>query len=87
VYLREPYKTFLYFFHIFFFFLYTHRALLNVTEKNIITKNATATSANPRRHVRNHWRGLMISAVRRYNGSYGWVMVCCGWLKTNLFEL
>jgi len=39
---------------IFSSFLYTHRALLNVTEKNIITKNATATSANPRRHVRNH---------------------------------
>jgi len=44
VYSPEPYKTFFNYSHIFRFFCILSVPLLNVTEKNVITKNVTATS-------------------------------------------
>jgi len=61
-------------------FRYTHRA---PTKRYRIKRNYKEYNC----HVRNRWRGLMNSAVRRYNGSYGWVTICCGWLTTKIYEL
>jgi len=68
VYWPEPYKTFFLLLSYFCLFLYTQHA---PTKRYMKKRNYKECHC----HVRNCWRGLISSAVKRYIDSYGWVTV------------